>query len=205
VNASAPRLRGIALKAVACGFALVAGVCAMAAAPAGKVTLSAQEQKTMAAGTCADKGLDSVTARSVGASRMAASVRCKPHGKEGEVPVARVAQCEKNGGAWKCAPARDALMLTMYDDSVVALVPEGVRATEAVQTLTTVAGASVPPFQNGAIDVLQDQCTIRQLPEHLFKGATHFKVDCSPGILDVTRDCWNGRCRFFITNAKRRD
>jgi hypothetical protein len=88
---------------------------------------------------------------------------------------------------------------------VLALVSEGVRAPEAIQTLNTVASASVPPFQNGAIDVLQDQCTIRQLPERLFKGATHFKVDCTPGTLDVTRDCWDGRCRFFITNVKRRD
>jgi len=198
-------VRGIVLRALASGLALVAGVPALAAAPAGKVTLSAQEQKVMAAGTCAATGLDSATARRAGASRMAASVRCKPHGKEGEVPVARVAQCEKNGGAWKCAPARDALMLTLFDDSVLALVSEGVRPAEAIQTINTVAGASVPPFQNGAIDVLQDQCTIRQLPEHLFKGATHFKVDCTPATLDVTRDCWDGRCRFFITNAKRRD
>lgn len=93
----------------------------------------------------------------------------------------------------------------MYDGSVLALINEGVRAVEAIQTVKTVAGASVPPFQNGAIDVLQDQCAIRQSPEHLFKGATHFKLDCTAATLDVTRDCWEGRCRFFITDAKRRD
>lgn len=198
-------IRSIAIRMMAAGMALAAGMAAIAATPAGKVTLSAQDQKALATGSCAASGLDSATARAAGASRTIASVRCKAHGKEGEVPVARVAQCEKSGGAWKCAPARDALMLTMFDDSVLALVSEGVRATEAIQTVTTVAGASVPPFQNGAIDVLQDQCTLRQLPERLFKGATHFKVDCTPGTLDVTRDCWDGRCRFFITNAKRRD
>ena len=96
-------------------------------------------------------------------------------------------------------------MITMSDDSVLALVSDGVRAAEAIQTVNTVADLSVPPFQNGAIEVLQDQCSIRQLPERLFKGATHFSVDCTGGTLAVTRDCWNGRCRFFITNAKRRD
>lgn len=194
-----------ASAALIASVVLAAGVAAAAAAPIGKTSLSAADQKRMAAASCAEAGLDSATARAAGASRLAASVRCKPHGKEGEVPVARVAQCEKAGGAWKCAPAREALMLTMYDDSVLALVYEGVRAAEAIQTVTTVAGMSVPPFQNGAIDVLQDQCSIRQLPERAFKGATHFGVDCTGGTLSVTRDCWNGRCRFFITGATKRD
>jgi hypothetical protein len=198
-------VRGTVLGVLTAGVMLAAGAVAAAIAPPGRITLSAPEQKLMAAGSCAAAGLDTAITRAVGASRMAASVRCKPHGKEGEVPVARVAQCEKKGGAWKCAPARNALLLTLFDDSVLALVSEGVRAAEAIQTVNTVAGASVPPFQNGAIDVLQDQCTIRQLPERLFKGATHFKVECTPGTLDVTRDCWDGRCRFFITNAARRN
>jgi hypothetical protein len=188
---------------VAAGLVLgVAGV-ANAATPA-TITLSAQEQKVMAA-SCAAAGLDKAVARSAGASRVAASVRCRAHAKEGETPVARVAQCEKKGRAWTCAPARDALMITMSDDSVLALVSVGVRTAEAIQTVNTVADLSVPPFQNGAIEVLQDQCSIRQLPERLFKGATHFSVDCTGGTLSVTRDCWDGRCRFFITNAIRRD
>jgi hypothetical protein len=198
-------VRGILLKGVVSGIALAGAVLVAAATPADKIELTKQEQNTIAVQTCGASGLDVVDARSAGASRVAASVRCKPHGKEGEVPVARVAQCEKKAGAWKCTPAREALMLTMFDDSVLALVSEGVRAAEAIQTVTTVAGASVPPFQNGAIDVMQDQCTISQLPERLFKGATHFKVDCTPGTLDVTRDCWDKRCRYFITNAKPRD
>lgn len=198
-------VRGIVLKVVVSGIALAGAVVVAAATPASKIELTKQEQNAMAAQACAASGLDVAEARSIGASRVAASVRCKPHGKEGEVSVARVAQCEKKAGAWKCAPARDALMVTMLDDSVLALVSEGVRAAEAIQTVTTVAGASVPPFQNGAIDVLQGQCTIQQLPERLFKGATHFTVQCTPGTLEVTRDCWEGRCRFFITNAKRSD
>jgi hypothetical protein len=198
-------VRGIVLKVVVSGIALAGAVAVAAATPPGKIELTKQEQNAMAAQACAALGLDAAEARSAGASRVAASVRCKPHGKEGEVPVARVAQCEKKAGAWKCAAARDALMVTMFDDSVLALVSDGVRAAEGIQTITTVAGASVPPFQNGAIDVLQDQCTIRQLPERLFKGATHFTVQCTPGTLEVTRDCWEGRCRFFITNAKRSD
>jgi hypothetical protein len=197
--------RGIVLKVVVSGIALAGAVAVAAATPPGKIELTKQEQNAMAAQACAATGLDVAAARSSGASRVAASVRCKPHGKEGEVPVARVAQCEKKAGAWKCAAARDALMVTMFDDSVLALVSDGVRAAEAIQTVTTVAGASVPPFQNGAIDVLQDECTLRQLPERLFKGATHFTVQCTPGTLEVTRDCWEGRCRFFITNAKRSD
>ncbi|HMA12639.1 MAG TPA: hypothetical protein VKO83_12170 [Steroidobacteraceae bacterium] len=185
------------------GLALAIGV--SAATPAPKITLSAQDQKVMASATCAAAGLDSATARASGTSGVTASVRCRPHAKDGEVPVARVAQCEKKGGSWKCATARDALLVTLYDDSVLAVVSEGVRTVEAVQVVETVAGMSVPPFQNGAIDVLQGECTLRQLPERLFKGATHFKLDCIPATLDVTRDCWDRKCRFFITNAKARD
>src|SRR5512139_2309881 len=103
------------------GLVLSAGIAAAAAA---KVPLSAQDQKLLAAATCGANGLDSATGRS-GLSGPEASVRCRPHGKEGQVPVARVAQCQKAAGAWKCAPARDALMLTMADDSVLALVAEG--------------------------------------------------------------------------------
>jgi hypothetical protein len=175
-----------------------------AAAPAEKIALSAHDKKLMTAASCAGAGLDSVVARKE-SSRTFASVRCESHGKEGETPVARAAQCEKNGGAWTCAPARDALMMKLSDDSVLALISIGVRAPEAIQTLNSVANMSVPPFQNGAIDVLQDQCSIRQLPERAFKGATHFSVECTRGTLAVTRDCWDGRCRFFITHAMRRN
>jgi hypothetical protein len=187
---------------IAAGVAL--GGFAAPAAPDGKITLSAQERKVMAAASCTT-GLDTATARSVGVSRVVASVRCVAHGKDGEVPVASVAQCQKKAGAWKCDPARDALVMTLHDDSVLALVVEGVRAVEAIQVVNTIADMSVPPFQNGAIDVLQDQCVLRQLPERLFKGATHFTLDCMTGTVAVTRDCWDKRCRFFITDAKKRD
>jgi len=119
--------------------------------------------------------------------------------------VGKVAQCEKKGAAWKCAPARDALLVTLFDDSVLPVVVEGVRTVEAVQVIDTIAGMKVPPFQNGAIDVMQGECTLRQLPERLFKGATHFKLDCIAATIDLTRDCWDGKGRFFITNAKNRD
>lgn len=187
-------------------FFIVAAVLsggALAAAPDGKITLTAQEKKVMAA-RCAT-GLDTATAREVGASRLVASVLCVAHGKEGEIPVARAAQCEKKAGAWKCAEARDALVMTLYDDSVLALVVEGVRAVEAIQVVNTIADMATPPFQNGAIDVLQDQCVLRQLPKALFKGATHFTLDCMPATVAVTRDCWDNRCRFFITDTKKRD
>jgi hypothetical protein len=188
------------------GILLAAGVMLAgiaAAAPDDKITLSAQEKKIMAAGCTT--GLDTATARAVGASRVVASVRCVAHGKEGEVPVARAAQCEKKAGAWKCAPARDVLVMTLYDDSVLALVVEGVRAVEAIQVVNTIADMSMPPFQNGVIDVLQDQCILRQRPERLFKGATHFTLDCVDTTVAVTRDCWDKRCRFFITDTKKRD
>lgn len=192
----------IRIVAALAGMALSASL--GAATPAPEITLSAQEQKAMAGAACGAAGLDAATPRSTRAG-VAASVRCRSHAKDGEVPVAKVAQCEKKGAAWKCAPARDALLVTLFDDSVLSVVAEGVRAVEAVQVVDTVAGMSVPPFQNGAIDVMKDECTLRQLPERLFKGATHFKLDCIPATIDLTRDCWDGKCRFFITNAKARD
>jgi len=199
-----PLLLMLASLSMTTGVAVHAAATAGSAAPAGKVTLAAQDQKSLSA-SCGADGFDNATARSARGGGVAASVRCKTHGKEGDVPLARVTQCQKKSGAWKCAPARDALLLTMFDDSVLALVNDGVPAPEAIQAVNTVAGASVPPFQKGAIEVLQDQCSIRQLPERLFKGATHFKVECTAATLDVTRDCWDGRCRFFITNATRHD
>lgn len=199
-----PLLLMLASLSMTTGVAVHAAATAGSAAPAGKVTLAAQDQKSLSA-SCGADGFDNATARSARGGGVAASVRCKTHGKEGDVPLARVTQCQKKSGAWKCAPTRDALLLTMFDDSVLALVNDGVPAPEAIQAVNTVAGASVPPFQKGAIEVLQDQCSIRQLPERLFKGATHFKVECTAATLDVTRDCWDGRCRFFITNATRHD
>jgi len=195
---------GAISRVLAACIALAACQAALAATPPARITLSAQEQKTMAA-LCGTAGLDSATPRPVGASGAAASVRCRAHGKDGEVDVARVAQCEKKSGAWKCAPARDALLVPLYDDSVLALVASGVRSVEAVQVAETVAGMKVPPFQRGAIDVLQGECTLNQLPERLFKGATHFKLDCVAATLELTRDCWDKRCRYFITNSVRHD
>jgi hypothetical protein len=183
---------------------LLAGVVVAATQP-GKATLSVLEQKVLAASTCGSMGLDSAAARTAGKSSTMASVRCLPHGKAGEVPLARVAQCAKQGATWTCVPARDALMLKMPDESVLALVVDGVRPAEAIQTVNSIADLSVPPFQGGATEVLQDQCSLRQLPERAFKGATHFSLDCIGGTLAVTRDCWNGRCRFFITQATKRD
>ena len=89
--------------------------------------------------------------------------------------------------------------------SVLAVVVEGVRAVEAIQVVNTIADLSIAPFQNGAIEVLQDQCILRQLPKALFKGATHFTLDCMPATVAVTRDCWDKRCRFFITDVTKRD
>lgn len=192
-----PVLAGIACFLVAPG--------AIAAAPPAKITLSAQDQKVMGSAACGAAGLDAATPRAKGARGVMATVRCRAHAKDGESPVARVAQCEKQGAGWKCAPARDAILVTLYDDSVLPVVVAGVRSVEAVQVVDTVAGMKVPPFQNGAIDVLQGECALRLLPERLFKGATHFKLDCLPATLDVTRDCWDGKCRFFITQAKARD
>ena len=148
------------IVAALAGMALSASLAA--ATPAPKITMSAQEQKAVAGAACGAAGLDAATPRST-RKGVAASVRCRSHAKDGEVPVGKVAQCEKKGTAWKCAPARDALLVTLFDDSVLPVVTEGVRAVEAVQVVDTIAGMKVPPFQNGAIDVMQGECTLRQL------------------------------------------
>jgi hypothetical protein len=103
---------------------------------------------------------------------------------------------------WQCGAGHDALMVKLDESPAFALVPGVVPARTALYLVREAAKLTVPPFHKPAQSWLQDQCTVAQAREAPFKGGMHFDLMCTPGTLIVTRDCWQNRCRFFITGQQ---
>lgn len=173
------------------------------AAASTEVQLSSRDSAQVTAAACGE-GRDAEQLRASRSGRnspVQVSVRCAPHRSELSLPVARVTSCGSEKGLWHCASAQDALMVKLGDSPALELVPGAVPAREALYLVTEADKLAVPPFQKPARGWLQGQCTVAQVRDATFRGGTIFDLKCTPGTLLVTRDCWNNRCRFFITGS----
>lgn len=175
-----------------------------AASPAAtEVQLSSRDRAQVTAAACG-AGRDAGqlrAARQGKGSAVEVTIRCAPHRTEASLPVAHVTTCSSDKGLWHCAPGQDALMVTLGDSPALALVPGAVPARDALYLVAEADKLAVPPFQKPARGWLQGQCTVAQVRAASFRGGTIFDLKCTPGTLLVTRDCWNDRCRFFITGS----
>ncbi len=183
-------------------------VCGAAAPASGKfpVQLSSHDRTLLSGIACADSGsagvdrLDAWTTKR-GSSRIEVTLRCKPHATLESLPLARYANCDNLTGVWACDQGRDALMMTLPNASVLAVVPDTVPPATAIEVVREAAELTVPPFHGPALPLLKDQCTVSQRDQAEFKGATHFRLECTPGVIQLTRDCWQDKCRYFITGG----
>lgn len=134
-----------------------------------------------------------------------AFVACAPHGVESRLLAARVTFCQADRAAWQCAPATEALEVTLPDGHLVAVARGDLPADLAVQVVVESTRLTVPPFHKPARHFLKQLCTVRQLPGSLFAGATHFVLGC-PGIeLSLTRHCHTAtQCRWFVAEGRER-
>ena len=132
-------------------------------------------------------------------------MRCKPHAVQQTLPVARHVECRNAKGPWSCDAGQDALLMTLPDASVLAVLPGTVPARSAIAVVREAMQLTVPPFHAPARSLLKDRCRVSQQEAVEFKGATHFRLECTPGVIQLTRDCWNDKCRYFITAGSRTD
>jgi hypothetical protein len=191
-------------------LALLPGLCSAAApdAPAkSPVQLSSRDRGLLAGIACGQAGADQFQARTDkrGSSRIEVTVRCKPHATQQTLPVARHVECRNARGSWSCDAGQDAILMTLPDASVLAVVPGTVPARSAIAAVREAMQLTVPPFHAPARSLLKDRCNVSQQEAVEFKGATHFRLECTPGVIQLTRDCWNDKCRYFITAGSRTD
>ena len=193
-----------------CFLALLPSLCA-AAAPAvpvkGDAQLSSRDRSLLAGIACDTSGAEQfhAWADKRGSSRIKVTVRCKPHAEQQSLPVARYADCNNASGTWACGMGQDALLMTLPDASVLAVVPGMVPPRTAIAVVREAMQLSIPPFHGSALPLLKDRCNVSQREAVEFKGATHFQIECTPGTIQLTRDCWKDKCRYFITGGSRTD
>jgi hypothetical protein len=146
---------------------------------------------------------DSTSIETRGDSRASAAfVRCAPHRVESRLLVANVATCTRERRDWQCAPAREAMLVTLPDGSSLAVTHADLSADAAVGAILEATRLTVPPFHKHARQFMKEQCNVRQLPESLFAGATHFVVTCPALEMAVTRHCHQGNCRWFVAEGR---
>lgn len=190
--------------AVGLGLAGAAGATAATAPP---VQLSARDQGLIAGMACMPIGAGAVddlrawTSRTI-AGEIEVQVRCQPHATNYSTPVARQTSCSGMRGSWRCEPGRDVLRVALPDESVVTVIPAQVPLKEAAEAVQEAAKLTIRPFYRPAVKVMRGQCTVSSTRTSPLKGAQSFAIQCGEARITLTRDCWDGGCRYFIPFAE---
>ncbi len=172
-------------------------------APSVAAKLSGRDRTLIAAAACTGSGASGASqieaTAATGNSPSQVFVRCEPHRMEEGLPVAHQTNCQREKSAWRCDAGDDALLMTLQDFTVTALVPRGgLGARAALAAATEMARLSVPPFHGPAYPLMKGTCTLHQAQKAEFTGAAHFSLDCTGASLSMTRHCAKNRCRYFI-------
>lgn len=200
---AAKSLLGLALFAWGVNCTSVAG----AAAPVVEtVRLSTRDAGFVAQAACT--GIGSPGAERVdgtkqrGSHSIQVAVECKPHKTEHSTPVARHTTCDNSQGTWRCGPGRDALLMTLPDQSVLPVLPEGVESRMAVEVIKEAARLTIRPFYRPAVKVMKGRCSVSETRTAGSKGMNNFQIRCGETLIHLTRDCWDDQCRYFIPFAQ---
>lgn len=193
---------------LAVGLGLAGAVGAAAATrPAVPVQLSVRDQGLIAALVCTPigaAGADDLQAwpSHTGASAIHVEVRCQPHATNYSVPVARQASCSGTRGNWNCEPGQDVLRVALPDEPVLTVIPVQVPLKEAAEAVQEAAKLTIRPFYRPAVKVMRGSCTVSCTRTSSMKGARSFAIHCGEARITLTRDCWEGGCRYFIPFAE---
>lgn len=191
--------------AAAGALLLLSAAAALAAAPPALPERERAQLIRLACGSTAATDADATHIELTGNAQRnrLAFVSCAPHGVASRLLVANVASCKVDRGTWQCAPATEALQVTLPDGRMLSMAHAGMTADSAVQAIIETTRLTVPPFHKPARHMLRQLCTVSQLPESLFAGATHFVIDCPVDELSLTRHCHKaGQCRWFIAKGR---
>jgi hypothetical protein len=192
--------------AVGLGLASAAGATA-ATAPVLPVQLSVRDQGLIAGMVCMPVGAGAVHDLQAWTSRTATGeidvqVRCHSHATNYSIPVARQTSCSGKRGSWRCERGHDVLRVTLPDESVVTVIPAQVPLKEAAEAVQEAAKLTIRPFYRPAVKVMRGQCTVSSTRTSSMKGAQSFAIQCGEARIILTRDCWDGGCRYFIPFAE---
>lgn len=177
-----------------------------AAAPAeAAVQLTARDLRSIVELICTPigaGGIDAVQARQLGSGAVHAEVRCQPHATDYSVPVARVSSCTGKAGRWECSAKTDVLRLTMPDESVLTVTATDLPLKAAAEAVREAAKLTIRPFYRPALRVMRESCAVARTSTSESKSAESFSIRCGETVIVLTKDCWNGGCRYFIPFAQ---
>jgi hypothetical protein len=171
------------------------------------VTLSQQDRARIvgvACSTAGAAGAESVVASTTrkDSNNISAEVRCKSHATVGKFPVLHYSTCSNAKGTWRCETGYNAVHMTLSNSSVVPVRPMGVTEQVAIEAITEGSKQIVPPFHHPAVDLMRGQCSVSPHPKSPSPEMTLFDITCTGTYMLLTRHCWTGGCRYFISEGK---
>lgn len=167
--------------------------------------LAARDLQRIAALICTPigaGGIDAVHARRQGTGEVHAEVRCQPHATDHSVPVARAASCIGKAGQWSCSGKADVLRLNMPDESVLSVTATDLPLKAAAEAVQEAAKLTIRPFYRPALRVMRESCSVARTSTSNSTSAESFAIRCGETLIVLTKDCWNGGCRYFIPFAQ---
>lgn len=170
------------------------------------IALSTRDRNLIVQAACVQPGASDADRveglRQRGSRPIKVEVECKPHTTAHSVPVARHTTCDNAQGAWRCDPGQDALIVPLPNDTTVPVLPEGVTPLSALEAVREAAKLTIRPFYRPAVNVMKGRCTVGETRTSTSKGMQSFQIRCGETLVVLTRDCWDGQCRYFIPFAQ---
>ncbi len=169
------------------------------------VKLATRDEQRIAELVCrpiGSGGVDALQAHRAGGRDILAEVRCQPHATDYSIPVARLASCTGSAGRWQCTPGADALRMRMPDDSVLTVTATDLPLKAAAEAIREAAKLTIRPFYRPALRVMRDRCSVARTSTSASPAAQSFAIRCGETMVVLTKDCWDGGCRYFIPFAQ---
>lgn len=186
-----------------CGVS-AAGV--RAATPAFPVTLGQRDQAQVTAAACGSAGVSTAErlrahTATRGSSRITVEVFCKPHAAIGAIPLFRYNTCRNTAGAWRCDAGTDGVQMTLPDARQLPVIADGVTPQLAIEIVTEGTKLQVPPFHHPAALLMRGTCWVSPHPTSPSPAMKRFDIACDDSSMLLTKDCWQGGCRYFISEG----
>lgn len=202
------RLPGVSGRVALLLWGLLQGgaVAGEPAAPAQAVGLSSRDTALIIRAACTQDGATGADriegTRQRGSRSIHVEVECKPHSTAHSLPVAHHTTCDNTQGAWRCDPGRQALLVTLPDQTTLPVLADGVDLRAAVQVINEAAKLTIRPFYRPAVKVMKGKCTVSETRTSSSNNMDSFQIRCGQTLIVLTRDCWDGQCRYFIPFAQ---
>lgn len=92
------------------------------------------------------------------------------------------------------------MRMTMADDSVLSVTASDLPLKAAAEAVREAAKLTIRPFYRPALRVMREACAVSRAKSPA-AGVESFTILCGETQITLTKDCWNGDCRYFIPFA----